>query len=258
MFYKKQGYPENSDILLCTVKKILYHSVFVTLDEYKDKEGMIHISEVSPGRIRNINDFVREGKKIICKVLNVDKEKNHIDLSLRRVSNSERINKNTEYKQEQKAEKLLEQVAIKLKTSLEDLYKKVGYRLIEDYESLNIAFQNIALDHLQIKEYKLDKKLEDALLDLIKEKIKPPEVKIAATLTIINTKSNGIEVIKEVLLSLESNGLTITYVGAPRYRIVIKDSDYKSAENRLKELTESTLLLLKQKGCQGEIIKEGK
>ena len=24
MFYKKEGYPENSDIVLCTVKKILY------------------------------------------------------------------------------------------------------------------------------------------------------------------------------------------------------------------------------------------
>lgn len=258
MFYKKEGYPENSDIVLCTVKKILYHSVFVTLDEYKDKEGMIHISEISPGRIRNINDFVREGKKIICKTLSVSIEKNHIDLSLRRVSNSERINKNAEYKQEQKAEKLLEQVGIKLKVTIEDMYKKIGYKLIEDYESLNTAFQNISLDHSQLKEYKLDKKLEEALLNLIKEKIKPPEVKIAATLTIINTKPNGIEIIKEILLTLESKGVNITYVGAPNYRVVIKDTNYKSAESKLKEISESVNLLLKQKGCQGEIVKESK
>ena len=56
MFYKKQGFPEESELVLCTVKKILDHSVFVGLDEYNNLEGMIHISEVSPGRIRNIRD----------------------------------------------------------------------------------------------------------------------------------------------------------------------------------------------------------
>ena len=71
MFYKKKGFPEEGELLLCTVKKILYHSVFVDLDEYENKEGMIHISEVSPGRIRTLSDFVREGKKIICKVMNI-------------------------------------------------------------------------------------------------------------------------------------------------------------------------------------------
>lgn len=258
MFYKKQGYPENSDIVLCTVKKILYHSVFVVLDEYTQKEGMIHISEIAPGRIRNINDFVKEGKKIVCKVLAVNQEKNHIDLSLRRVTSSEKINKNAEYKQEQKAEKLLEQASQRLKTTLEELYKKIGYKLIQDYESLNNAFQNISVAPQQLKDYKLEKKLEETLLELIKEKIKPPEVRLSATLTITNTKPNGIQVIKEILLTLEKKGVVISYIGAPKYRLVIKDTDYKSAQNNLKELAAQTQLLLKQRGCQGELIKDSK
>ena len=87
---KKKGFPEEDDIVLCTVKKILYHSVFVTLDEYDNLEGMIHISEIAPGRIRNIRDYVREGKKLVCKVLRVRKEKGHFDLSLRRVNEGQR------------------------------------------------------------------------------------------------------------------------------------------------------------------------
>jgi len=95
MFYKKKGLPEEGEYILCTVKKILFHSVFVSLDEYEHKEGMVHISEVSPGRIRNIRDYVKEGKKLICKVLRVKHDRGQVDLSLRRVSVSMRKKKNT-------------------------------------------------------------------------------------------------------------------------------------------------------------------
>ena len=64
MLYRRSGFPQEHEIVLCTVNKILTHSIFVGLDEY-DKQGMLHISEVSPGRIRNLRDFVEEGKKIV-------------------------------------------------------------------------------------------------------------------------------------------------------------------------------------------------
>ena len=74
MLFKKQDFPEEGDLVLCTVTSVQFHSVFVDMDEY-GKGGMIHISEVSPGRIRNIRDFVKEGKKIVCKVLRINQEK---------------------------------------------------------------------------------------------------------------------------------------------------------------------------------------
>ena len=167
MLYKKQGNPEAGDIVLCTVKKILFHSVFVSLDDYENKEGMIHISEISPGRIRNIRDFVKEGKKIVCKILKVHEDKNHIDLSLRRVNNSERIEKSNEIKQELKAEKLLETVAKKLNKSVQELYKEVGEKIVQEYGSLNIGFQSIALENTEIKDLKLPKKTEDIFIEII-------------------------------------------------------------------------------------------
>jgi translation initiation factor 2 subunit 1 len=44
------------------------------IEEY-GKQGLIHISEVSPGRIRNIRDFVKEGKMVVCKVIKIDEGK---------------------------------------------------------------------------------------------------------------------------------------------------------------------------------------
>ena len=46
MMFIKEGFPEEDDIVMCTVTAIHFHSVFVTLDEYKNRSGMIHISEM--------------------------------------------------------------------------------------------------------------------------------------------------------------------------------------------------------------------
>src|SRR3989338_3106883 len=107
MLLEKKGFPAEEELVLCTVTNVQFHSVFVTLDEYNSRTGMIHISEVAPGRIRNIRDFVIEGKKVVCKVLRINQEKGHIDLSLRRVNESQKQLKLNEIKQEQFAENIL-------------------------------------------------------------------------------------------------------------------------------------------------------
>ena len=43
---EKKGFPEEGELLLCTVTKIFGHSVFVNIDEC-NRSGMIHISEIS-------------------------------------------------------------------------------------------------------------------------------------------------------------------------------------------------------------------
>ena len=136
MFYKKKGIPEEGDILLCTVKKVLYHTVFVSLDEYENKEGIIHISEISPGRIRNIRDYVTLGRYIVCKVLRVDPEKGHIDLSLRRVTEQQKRQKIQEIKQEQRAEKIIEFIAKEQGKNPEELFNKIWSQIEKDYDYL--------------------------------------------------------------------------------------------------------------------------
>src|SRR3989338_7972247 len=157
MLLKKEGFPEEDELVMCTVTKVQFHSVFVTLDEY-DKGGMIHISEVSPGRIRNIRDFVREGKKIVCKVLRVNEEKGHIDLSLRRVTETQKRSKVDELKQEQKAEKILEFVAKDLNMDIKKLYSTINENISKKYASLNEFFEKVVSDNSIIKDSGLDAK----------------------------------------------------------------------------------------------------
>src|SRR3989344_2670790 len=233
MFYKKQNYPERDEIVICTVKKILPSSIFVDLDEY-GKEAMIHISEIAPGRIRNIRDYVKENKKIVCKILNVDKAKGYIDLSLRRVNQAQRISKNKEYKQEQKAEIILEDVAKKLDMDLKTIYEKAGYSIINAYGNLTPFFYDIVNDKVDFKKLDIPNDIADALSEIVKDKIRPIEVNIAGTIKLESDASDGIDLIKKTLEHIDNvnkNAIKITYISAPRYKIVVRAKDYKTAES---------------------------
>src|SRR3989338_7299732 len=116
MLHKKKGIPEEEEIVLCKVTKIFPNAVFVELLEYGE-QGIVHISEVSPGRIRNLRDFVSVDRQIVCKVLRVDKINRHLDLSLRRVNSTQRMQKLDEIKQELKAEALIKNLSQKLNLS---------------------------------------------------------------------------------------------------------------------------------------------
>ncbi len=247
MFYKKPGFPEDGELLICTVKKVLPHSVFVELDEY-GKEGMIHISEVSPGRIRNIRDYVQEGKKVICKVLRTDKEKRHIDLSLRRVNQAQKINKNDEYKQEQKAEKILESIANSLKKDIAYMYKEAGTKILEKYPTLNACFQDIVNKDINLKELGINEKLADEISKVVKDKISPKKVAISGVLELKSEKGNGIEIIKQVLNRIKNKDIDILYLGAPRYKMVVNASDYKKAELLLKKSLDEATSMMKNQG----------
>ena len=173
MLLKKQGFPESEELVLCTVTGVNPHSVFCTLDEYGGRTGMIHISEVAPGRIRNIREFVQEGKKVVCKVLQVNKEKGHIDLSLRRVNEGQKRTKLNQIKQEQLAEKIIEYAAKQLGESPLTLYNKLAEKLATQFGSIFAAFEQAAQDKLTLETI-VDKKIAKLLTDAVKQRIKPP------------------------------------------------------------------------------------
>lgn len=258
MFYKNEGMPEEDNLVVCTVTKILYHSIFVTLDEYKGLEGMIHISEIAPGRIRNIRDYVKEGKQLICKVLKANPTQKQFDLSLRRVSIGAMKQKNEEYKQEQKAEKILEVVAHNMKKELKDVYENAGYKILKEYGLLMPCFQKIAKEGEQVlKNIKVDPVYAKKITDIIKERIKPLEITTSIVIELRSSAPNGIEIIKRALKAgeefAEKNhyNASISYLSAPKYRLSITSANPKESEETARKTAETIAAAIKKEGGEG-------
>ena len=242
MLFRKQGFPEESDLVLCTVTSVQFHSVFVDIDEY-GKGGMIHISEIAPGRIRNIRDFVKEGKKIVCKVLRINEEKGYIDLSLRRVNESEKRRKIDGIKRQQNAEKIIEIAAGKTGIKTEQLYNEVSEKS-KNYASLYECFEAASKDDKLLESLGIDKKYAKVLDEIIKQRIKPSEVEIIGKLRITVFAPNGIDVVKDSLKKDEEAAkekISINYLGSGLYRLMVKAPDYKEAEKLMKSASESAI-----------------
>ena len=263
MLYKKENFPEEGEIVLCTVKKILPNSVFVTLDEYRDREGIVHISEISPGRIRTIRDFVLEGKKIVCKILRVNRERNQLDLSLRRVTVSMQIAKRTEIKLEQKAEKLLEFVAQQKKTTVEALYKQIGEKLVKTFGSLNAAFNEVLQQGEKVlTDLGVESSLAKKLAELIQTRMKPAEVEVTGVVELRSRAPNGIEIIRQVIKRTEEYAKTkkcdpvFKYLGAPRYSMSLKAVNYKMGDIALRDISEFLIRAMEKEGGEGNMEKK--
>ena len=72
-------------------------------------------------------------------------------------------------------------------------------------------------------------------------KIKLPSVENRGILELADNSSNGVETIKNSLQGFEKtnqDNVKILYIGAPKYRISVIASDFKSAEKTLKPILE--------------------
>lgn len=233
MLFVKKGYPEEGDIVFCTITKIHFHSVFVTLDEYEHKQGMIHISEVSPGRIRNLNDYVKEGKVVVCKVLRINKDRGHIDLSLRRVNENQRRAKVEERKQQTIAENILQSYAQLHKTDLKKLYTEVSTILLNEYETLYGAFEDVVEKDVSLVDMGLDKDLATELEKLIRERIKQKEVEIIGELKLESYEEEGAKIVNSFMKKIVAISplLHVQFLGSGKFKIEVRARDYKTAED---------------------------
>jgi translation initiation factor 2 subunit 1 len=261
MLIRKAEYPERSDLVLCTVQKIQYNSVFVSLDEYDRKQGIIHISEISPGRIRNIRDYVKEGKVIVCVVLRVSQERDLIELSVRRVPESQRRNKINEMKQEQKAAKIIEFVAKHQKADEKKMLEQVIDAIKDEYSTVHGYFEDIVAGVATLDKLGFTKKVAEQLEEIIRQRIKPPEVIIKGRFILKSFQPNGIQIIKDALKKAEEVGgdaMSITYQGAGKFDISIKSEDYKSAEKILDKMVSDVSTFMEKNKSDCEFVRTDK
>jgi len=257
----KQEWPEAGDLVIATIQNVTDYGAYANLDEF-DKQGLLHVSEISSSWIRNIRDFVREGQKVVLKVLRVDVEKRHIDLSLRRVTKREKIEKMMSYKKERKAETLLRSVAEKTGLSPEEVYEKAGVAIEKEY-GLYEGFERAVKEGAEVlTKIGVPEELANAFFVVGQERIRVPMVRIKGTVEVSCIKPNGVKIIKDAFLNAKKaeksrdTKLRFYVVAAPKYCIEVLADNYKRAEDVFQKTAENVVLSVEKAGGHGVFRRE--
>lgn len=257
MVRMRKEWPDEGDLVVGTIHKVLNYGAFGSLEEYDGKEAFIHISEVSSGWVKNIRDYVRENQKIVARVLRVNPKKGHVDVSLKRIREDQRTRKIQQWKIEQKAEKLLEFSAKAQGKDLDAAYKEVGYGIMEEFGDLYGAFEIAAEEGSKsLTDRGMGEDWANAITEVAKKNISPPEVNITGYIDLKSYSPNGVEVIRKALGTINDKDISVQCVGAPRYRIMVKSSDYITAETLLKEAADKAIGIVLEEGGEGSFQRE--
>ncbi len=210
---------EQGDSVLCTVDRIVGTTVFVNIEGHG--EGKIILSEIAPGRIRNLRDYVVPKKSIVCKVLRISG--NDVDLSLRRVTPKEKKEVLEQYKLERSCKSILKSV---LGEKTEEITKKIcGECRIDEF------LEKVKKNPKELERF-VDKKEAEKILEILScQKVK--KVSLKKEIKFNTTKPDGLELIKKLLSNKKS--VEIKYIAAGNYSIRAEASDLKKADNKIRE-----------------------
>ena len=224
-------------VVLCTVKKIEKTTIFLEIEG--NGEGSLVLSEVAAGRIRNLREYVTPNKKIVCKILTINKE--NINLSLRRVTAKEREEVIEKYKKEKKLVNIIKTI----NNNQEEIIKNIKseHDLVDFIEE---AKKNPAILNKYFSKLEIEK-----LSKLIAEKINKEKI-IKKTFKLFSYLPSGINDIKEIL-SVKAQGVEIHYLGSSNFSIALKAPNFKEANKKMTEILNKIEHNSKSKGAFFEI-----
>ncbi len=260
---RKFEWPERGELVLASVKKVTDHGAYVALEEYDNKEGLLHRSEISTSWIRNIRHHVREGQKLVLKVLRVNPAKRHIDLSKKRVTKRGRIDKIYTFKHERKAETFLRVIAKKIKKPTKELIEKAGIPMEEAYGDVYTALEETSRQGQEIlTKIGIPPDIAQPLAELAHEKIRPPLVEVKGILQLSTIKPDGVKILKKALRAAQKTAVPKTAkihiyaITPPRYRLKVEAEDYKQAETIIQKASEKAVKTITKTGGEGSFKRE--
>ena len=146
-----------------------------------------------------------------------------------------------EVKKDEKGSAFMDIIKTKLGYD-QNTIQEIEDKLSQKYDFIYDAFEAVAIkgtDILSNLEFKPE------VIEAIEhesKKIQIPYIEVRAVLEIIVKKGNGIDIIKNILVSVEGSKnvakIDITYVGAPKYRITVTAENFKIAEKVLNQAIE--------------------
>jgi len=230
---------EEGQLVLCTVRDTVGTTVFVKIDDY-DLEGTITFSEIAPGRIRNIRDYVIPNKKIVCKVLSI--REHSIHLSFRRVKPNERKELLEKMDKENSYKAIIKTVIGK------ENFEKIIKQISEEID-LTEFFEKARTDSKILEKYFNKEESEKVIKILESKKEKIKEIKQIFRLS--SKSSDGINHVKKLITNAcDKKNCSVIYLAAGKYSISISGEDFKSMNNQIQSVLNEIENNAKKEHCE--------
>jgi len=228
---------EEGLVVLATVERIISTTVFVKLEN--GQEGSINFSEIAPGRIRNIREYVVPNKKIVCKILRI--KENRIELSLRRVTQKEQKEIVERYNLKRSYEKIFQSIL-----------KEKSKEILAEIEKENNLLEFILKikDKPEMLEKYASKEEADKILAILNSQ-KEKSFEIKKTISFVSTNPDGLEIIKNIFSS--TTPATAKYISAGKYSLKIENKNPKQAEKDLNQIINNIIKKAHEKKIQVQI-----
>ncbi|RLE55142.1 MAG: translation initiation factor 2 [Thermoprotei archaeon] len=255
---RRKNFPEVGELVIGTVKKIFEHGAYVALDEYGGLEAYAPINEIVTSWFHSIKDYLKEGQKAVFKVVRVDRRKGLVDVSLKRVTPSERKSKLFMWKRLQKATRLLNLVAQRLGRKPEEILDIVEDKAVSNFGDLLAVFEVAAKEGIEpLKAASLPQEIAEKIVEVARQYIPVPEVKVSGVLKVLCMKPGGLYEVRETLLKAYEVAkqygnvkVRVYTVGVPRYRVDVIARDYKVAEKVLEDIVNVVMEEGKRRQCE--------
>ncbi|MGC9071541.1 MAG: translation initiation factor IF-2 subunit alpha [Acidilobus sp.] len=252
----RRSLPDVGEVLVGTIKEIYDYGAYLELEEFNGLRAFLPWSEISNRSFRSINEIVKMNERVAVKVIRVNKAKGQVDVSLKRVTDDERRRKMTWWKRTQKAVNIVLVIAKELKKTERQAYADVIWRLEDKYGDVMAGLEMAALEGEQpLAAAGLPQEWLKPLAEAAKKYVEVKKVKLSAIVTARTAKSNGVDKIKDLLKFIEGQAFSdvvikVYSIGAPKYRVDLVGSDYKTLEESLARLQESAAKKAKELGLE--------
>jgi translation initiation factor 2 subunit 1 len=247
-FYE-DALPTVGDFIVAEIDEIKDLSISTSMLEYANINGTLMFSELSRTRIKSLSNIIKVGKIEVLEVLNVDIDKNIVELSRKRVNDEDRTLTMQQYSQSLKVNQFVKECAIYSNMDPLKIYQDWIWQMDRDpYVVLN--------DCIQTGDYTC---VPDWILETVKiilpKYITTETYRVKAHVDLNCYTVKGIRSIQEALAEYKTvdskTAISVTLVKSPTYLIVTETTDRDAGVTVIGQCVERIITKIENLGGTG-------
>jgi len=255
MLIKRRKAPREHDIVFCEIKKLTPVAAFCELLEFEDWTGIVHISEISTRKIKDIKKAVKVGQRVFCKVLKTETPKKFAVLSIKKVNELERKNKKRYLDLLKRFVNIIKQYCENRKLSFEEFFEKYWRKYLEEEELVDLFLREI--EEGGVISSILPREIAEDFSSFLKKSFKKKKKKLRYKIKVISFDGDGIlkirSFMKEIKDLLKSFNFSLSYQGAPFYFLIFEAENIKKLSREISKYLEEITNIGSKYGLEVEI-----